>query len=119
MFCIEEDLRAEMKEHAESFPGEEVCGLLYPGRYVRLTNRANERQVRFAADARELARALAMYGEPAAIFHTHPKGPLVPSQADLEQIYYINSTMIVGKIEAGNLQLGLFGSKQRIKVSIP
>ncbi len=95
---------AEMERHAVSSPQREVCGFVYEDRYLPLTNLAKN-SFSFFADPVQVASALARYGEPIAIFHTHPDGSVKPSLADIKQSYYSNSTIIIGKIVNGRLEL--------------
>ena len=98
-------LFAEMEEHSRANADREVCGFVYHDRYVRLTNIAKDPNS-FRVDPSEIAQCLARYGEPSAIFHSHPNGSLHPSHQDLKlRSYYINSTIIIGKIINGRLEL--------------
>ena len=95
----------QIARHALSSPDREVCGFVYSDRYVPLTNIAHDPWM-FIADPAEVATALAHYGEPVAIFHSHPNGSLHPSVQDLRlKSYYINSTIMIGKIVNGILEL--------------
>lgn len=95
----------DAEQHALSSPHREVCGFVYNDRYVPLTNIAHD-PCMFTADPCEVAIALARFGEPVAIFHSHPNGRLQPSLQDLKlQSYYQNSTIIIGKIVNGRLEL--------------
>jgi proteasome lid subunit RPN8/RPN11 len=93
-----------MVEHALSMPDREVCGFVYHDFYYPLNNLAHS-SVSFYADPAGIAFALAHYGEPSAIFHTHPMGVNAPSELDLNLSYYINSTMIIGSFIAGKFDL--------------
>ena len=97
----------KLQDHAFQQPNQEVCGFVYPDRYVPLTNKAAS-STRFEADPAELARVLAIYGEPSAIFHTHPNGLLEPSDADRNQFFYPNSELWIGKIQNGKLVIRTF-----------
>ena len=88
-------LLRQIEDHARSSPGREVCGFIYERRYVPLTN-LSEDPNRFLADPSEVASALARYGEPAAVFHTHPHGPAQASATDLHEYYYISSKLLIG-----------------------
>ncbi len=95
----------QIAEHALSSPEREVCGFVYNDHYVPLTNIADDPRM-FIADPAEVAIALAHYGEPLAIFHSHPNGSLHPSPQDLTlESYYLNSIIIIGKIVNGRLEL--------------
>ena len=94
----------EMALHALSAPGLEVCGLVYPDRYVPLPNVSPAPGLSFEAGPRALAAALFRYGEPAAVFHTHPGGDAEPSAADFLSYYY-NSITIIGIWKSGRLSL--------------
>lgn len=98
-------LRRGLERHALSSPEREVCGFVYHDRYVRLTNVA-ENPNSFSADPSEVAHCLARYGEPQVIFHSHPNGTPNASGQDLQLAsYYINSTIIIGVIINGRLEL--------------
>lgn len=95
----------DAEQHALESPDREVCGFVYSNRYVRLTNTAQNPHS-FIADPSEVAHCLARYGEPQAIFHTHPNGTSNASGTDLELAsYYINSTILIGRIVSGKLEL--------------
>jgi proteasome lid subunit RPN8/RPN11 len=102
-----EKIRQELKEHAFGTPDREVCGFVYQDIYFRLRNLANDGQS-FYADPADVAFALAHYGEPLAIFHTHPNGLAIPSEIDISMSYYINSTMIIGILDKERLLLSYF-----------
>ena len=83
----------------------EVCGFIYENRYVPLTNIAKDSRT-FIADPAEVAVILARYGEPVAIFHSHPNGSPNPSEEDVRLAsYYLNSTILIGRIINGRLEL--------------
>jgi proteasome lid subunit RPN8/RPN11 len=95
----------DAEQHTLESPDREVCGFVYHDKYIRLTNiAANSRT--FIADPAEVATALTDYGEPLAIFHSHPNGSLDPSAKDLELAsYYSNSIIVIGAIIKGRLEL--------------
>ncbi len=99
----------QMEVHASSSPSE-VCGLVYEQLYLPLENVSGSDD-RFFGSPAELARALSSYGEPVAIFHTHPNGNLQLSSADKKMWYYSNSTMIVGCIRNGRLHWKVYGNR--------
>jgi proteasome lid subunit RPN8/RPN11 len=100
-----ENRRKDAEHHAFSSPHREVCGFVYPDQYVRLTNISHDPNA-FVADASEIAKCLSHYGEPLAIFHSHPNGSSQPSARDLQLAsYYRNSTIIIGVIVKGRLEL--------------
>lgn len=96
---MDTELKRRIEEHARSSSGHEVCGFVYSDRYVPLRNLSADPH-RFQADPKEVAAALAQYGEPAAVFHTHPHGPAQPSAADLGEYYYISSNLLIGTFGA-------------------
>jgi len=103
-------LLREMEKHAASSAGE-VCGLVYRDRYIPVGNRSVTSD-RFDAEPADLARALAEYGEPVAIFHSHPGGNLSLSKTDQQMWYYINSTMIIGGFAGGRFHWKTYGYRQ-------
>jgi proteasome lid subunit RPN8/RPN11 len=95
----------QIAEHTLSSPDREVCGFLYHDQYIPLTNVAADPRA-FIADPTEVAIALERYGEPLAIFHSHPNGSPEPSVQDLRLAsYYNNSIMLIGMIVGGRLEL--------------
>jgi proteasome lid subunit RPN8/RPN11 len=100
----------QIEAHALSEAGE-VCGLIYPHRYLPLRNISPRPDREFYADPSELARCLFLYGEPLAIFHTHPTSNLELSTEDNKLWYYRNSTMIVGCIDEGRLRWKMYGNR--------
>jgi proteasome lid subunit RPN8/RPN11 len=106
MFLTFNTLR-QMKEHAQSSESE-VCGFVYCDNYFPLPNRSGGVN-RFHGDPSVVARLLFQYGEPLAIFHTHPNGCLELSDEDRRMWYYSNSTMIVGCIQDGRLKWKMYG----------
>jgi proteasome lid subunit RPN8/RPN11 len=99
----------EMEMHALS-KSEEVCGFVYPDHYQPLENVLKSSRA-FYADPAQLARTLSLYGEPPAIFHTHPGGNPELSEADRKLWYYKNSTMIVGCVRDGQLRWKMYGNR--------
>ena len=103
---LSEEMIHLLEAHTASSPGSEVCGWIYPDRYLPLRNTASAPD-RFIADPRDLARALLRYGEPLAIFHSHPNGNLNPSLLDQRPCYYKNSMMIIGGYVDGEFCVNL------------
>jgi len=85
----------------------EVCGFVYSDRYVSLTSQRSSRTT-FVADPGCICRPLARFGEPDAIFHSHPNGILRPSVEDLLQWYYPRSVLIIGTIVDGQIKYKAF-----------
>jgi proteasome lid subunit RPN8/RPN11 len=107
---ISVEVLAAIERHARSDDNGEVCGLVYRDRYIPLRNVSGSKH-RFYADPAELAVTLSRYGEPQAIFHTHPDGKLKLSAEDLRMWYYSNSTMIIGFLEKGRLRWKMYGNR--------
>jgi proteasome lid subunit RPN8/RPN11 len=99
--------RSVLKIHASSSSGE-VCGFVYDNHYAPLLNVSDKTNC-FYADPSALASVLSKYGEPAAIFHSHPNGCLELSEEDKTMWYYSNSTMIVGCVTDGRLRWKMYG----------
>ena len=76
----------------------ETCGLIvaFEGelRVLPMTN-ALRSPVAYRIDDQELAQALLAYGEPVAIYHSHPAGPPVPSPTDIAEAFYPDSVYII------------------------
>jgi proteasome lid subunit RPN8/RPN11 len=93
------------ERHALECAEREVCGFVYENTYIPLTNIAKDPRI-FIADRSEVAKALAHYGEPLAIFHSHPNGNLKPSEEDMRLAsYYNNSIILIGRIVDGKLEV--------------
>jgi proteasome lid subunit RPN8/RPN11 len=104
-YQMPENSRQDAERHALQSPEREVCGFIYPDHYVPLTNLAANPNT-FIADPAEVAKALARYGEPMAIFHSHPGGSPNPSEDDLRLASYYNSSIIIiGTFINGRLEL--------------
>lgn len=82
---------------AQKSPEEEICGLISRDRSgfrkcYPVPNRAGDRKHFFALDPKaqiDAMRAMRERGEElAAIFHSHPESPPLPSLADVEQHEY-------------------------------
>ena len=99
----------DMKKHALGMPDREVCGFVYQDFYFPLRNLADS-SVSFYADPVEVAFALAHYGEPEAVFHTHPDGTDSPSGSDRKLSYYSNSTILIGTLHGDTLTLNEYDS---------
>jgi proteasome lid subunit RPN8/RPN11 len=97
----------QMEVHAFSSKGE-VCGFVYDNHYAPLPNLSGKAD-QFYADPSTIARILFQFGEPVAIFHTHPNGCLELSGEDKIMWYYSNSTMIVGCVRDGWLRWKMYG----------
>lgn len=108
--CLLPEVLDQMEAHALSESGE-VCGLIFKNRYFPLRNVSPFVSRRFFADPVELAHGLFLYGEPLAIFHTHPSCNLELSTEDRKLWYYRNSTMIVGCIDDGRLRWKIYGNR--------
>ena len=108
--CLLPEVLDQMEAHALAESGE-VCGLIFKNRYFPLRNVAPFASREFFADPGELAHGLFLYGEPLAIFHTHPGCNLELSTKDQKLWYYRNSTMIVGCIDDGRLRWKIYGNR--------
>jgi proteasome lid subunit RPN8/RPN11 len=103
-------LLEKMVEHAQACHPREACGLLIghgsaAARFVPMDNvLAGESE--FDMDPRQLAatfRSLRQAGEEiVAIFHSHPKGPAVPSSRDIERAYYPEAAHIIVSLAEPN-----------------
>ena len=110
-FYLLPEVLDQMEAHALT-ESVEVCGLVYEHRYLPLRNISPFAGRTFFADPAELARGLFLYGEPRAIFHTHPNhSNLELSAEDRKLWYYRNSTMIVGCIDNGRLRWKIYGNR--------
>jgi len=94
---------AEMTSHAESCAPEEGCGLL-AGRdstvelTILITNQIHS-PVRYNMEPRELINALYKIEESGlellASFHSHPEGPVTPSESDVREYAYPETFMLI------------------------
>jgi proteasome lid subunit RPN8/RPN11 len=107
-FQLHPELLRQMEMHALSAGDAEVCGLVFQDRYVRIDNVSDD-PLRFLADPAQLAQALSLYGEPDAVFHSHPDGNLLLSAEDSSRHYYVYSYIIVGCVRSDRLQWKIRG----------
>ncbi|MEP7357003.1 MAG: M67 family metallopeptidase [Anaerolineales bacterium] len=92
-----------MLEHVRQNAPEEACGLLggLNGQVTRVYTVENvlHSRVEYTMDAAAQVRAMmeieAAGEEVCGIFHSHPTGPPVPSQTDVERSYYPDSVYII------------------------
>ncbi len=94
--CITPFFAEEMRNHVERMQPEEACGLL-PGKdgqvtaVIPVTNELHS-PVRFRMDPIEMLavfQRMDRLGEDLlGIYHSHPKGPAVPSPTDLVEFAY-------------------------------
>ncbi|HSP07287.1 MAG TPA: Mov34/MPN/PAD-1 family protein [Acidobacteriota bacterium] len=116
---MNKEVKRRIEDHARSSPDREVCGFVYPERYVPLRNQSADPR-RFEADPRDIAAALARYGEPLAIFHSHPGGPAQPSVSDLREYYHISSSIQIGcPAEDGRMELAFTEIERNIPTFSP
>jgi proteasome lid subunit RPN8/RPN11 len=101
---------AVMEQHVSNNAPEEACGLL-AGRdqmillTILITNQLHS-PVRYNMDPVELLKALMDIEnhklELLASFHSHPNGPLRPSQTDIVEYQYPGTAMLIwSKMESG------------------
>jgi proteasome lid subunit RPN8/RPN11 len=104
-----------MLEHVRRQGGEEACGLLggSSGQVERvyLVENVLHSPVEYTMDPAEQVRAMldieAAGLEICGIFHSHPAGPPVPSQTDVDRSYYPESVYVIiypGKNESWRLR---------------
>jgi proteasome lid subunit RPN8/RPN11 len=96
VLCIASSFTEDMRKHVELMQPEEACGLL-PGKdgqvtaVIPVTNELHS-PVRFRMDPIEMLAAfqrMDRFGEDLlGIYHSHPKGPAVPSPTDLVEFAY-------------------------------
>lgn len=102
-FTLAPGLTEEIIAHARSGGDQEVCGvvagredlglILYRGRNVSATPR-----VAFEMDVETLARQIDFEDQGmtlAAIYHSHPRGPAMPSPTDIAQAYYPDTVTLI------------------------
>lgn len=114
---------------AQKSPEEEICGLIgRDGRGFRkcypVQNAAGDRQRFFALDARgqiEAMRDMREHGqELAAIYHSHPAAPALPSLADVEQHEYSDVLyLIISLSTKGVLEMRGFYIRGRAIEEVP
>ena len=81
-FMAEDVADAAMAHAIEAFPNESCGGVTAEG-YIRFTNRSTEPTTKFQCDE-EMAPLMAE-GRLLALIHSHPGGPLSPSERDMAQ----------------------------------
>jgi proteasome lid subunit RPN8/RPN11 len=102
-FRLPPGLAGQIIAHARADYPEEACGLIsgrdgvamaiYPGRNVSATPRTT-----FELDIETLARQIEFEDagmELVAIYHSHPHGPAVPSEADVERAAYPDALYLI------------------------
>ncbi len=87
---VPEEVRAELREHAEEESPNEACGLVafrdgVAERYIRGRNAA-ESPYRFELEVEPEAWFLEDEGYELAVFHSHLSSPPRPSRTDVENI---------------------------------
>ncbi|MDT8899272.1 MAG: M67 family metallopeptidase [Thermanaerothrix sp.] len=108
--------KAIILEHVVHCVPEEACGLLggcgsIVKRIIPVTNRLHS-PVRFYMEPTELLKALEALEEEGlelvGIFHSHPHGPAVPSETDLNEFAYPESLMVILSPQGKDWQLRAF-----------
>jgi proteasome lid subunit RPN8/RPN11 len=97
------EIAAQIVEHAQSGYPDEVCGLVagrgdvataaYPGRNISPTP-----AVTYELDHDTLTRMIDFEAaglELVAIYHSHPRGPEIPSPTDIAHAYYPESVYLI------------------------
>ncbi len=94
----------QILHHAQSYPEQEVCGLIgskgsVPTSCYPVGNIATMPQVRFQLDAKGHIEAMLQIRERGeqlfAIFHSHPTAPAEPSKLDLADAAYLDALYLV------------------------
>ena len=95
---IDSRILEEVVEHAKAAYPKEGCGLITTSRFIPIPNIA-QRASEFEMDPAELIKALRelrIAGEElVAIYHSHPHGPLRPSNTDIERAYYPEAAHLI------------------------
>lgn len=100
---ISRKLATQLLHHAQTFPGQEVCGLIggkngIPTSWYAIDNVAEQPRRRFALEPVQQIAALKKMREDGeqlfAIYHSHPAAPAAPSRVDIElnaypEAYYL------------------------------
>jgi proteasome lid subunit RPN8/RPN11 len=113
---VPEDVRQELREHAEAELPNEACGLVVlregvAERYVRGRNTA-ESPYRFELDVDPETWFLEDDGFELAVFHSHVSAPPRPSRTDVENIGlwtgrpYLIYTVRTGELAGGRIDEG-------------
>lgn len=76
------DVVEAAKAHARKEYPNESCGLVFNGEYVPCENIAGDPTTDFEISA-QVYRSYARRGEIQAVLHSHPGGPLFPTEADM------------------------------------
>ena len=106
-FALAPGMAEQIIAHARSGAPEEVCGIIagYEGRGLHLyrgQNMARTPRTAFELDVDTLARQIEFADRGlilAAIYHSHPCGPAVPSQTDVAQAFYPTAVQIICSLE--------------------
>ena len=95
---IDSKILEEVIEHAKAAYPKEGCGLISARRFIPIRNIAHTAS-EFEMDPAELIkvfRELRTAGEElVAIYHSHPHGPLRPSDTDIERAYYPETAHLI------------------------
>lgn len=105
LFTPEVELAA--KKHAELCYPEESCGIVVNGKYIAMTNKAEDKLNSFLIDPSKLLNT-----EVQAIIHSHPNAAPVPSAADMQ--YQINTAVPWGIFQVEKDSQGEFCFSQII-----
>lgn len=90
---------AAAADHAREAYPEESCGLIVNGEYIRATNIAEDPKEDFEIPAALYKKHL-LTGKIEAIVHSHPDGPLHPSEADMASQMATNLTWVILGVDA-------------------
>jgi len=103
VFCLPHQMREEIVSHAQTGFPEEVCGIisgrgatavaLFRGRNISATPR-----VAYELDVETLTRQIEFDDlglTLAAIYHSHPAGPEIPSETDIRRATYPDSVYLI------------------------
>lgn len=121
MITVPEDIQHFVRIRARSLPHEEICGLIYDGRFIVLENKSTYPERSFFVEE------LPKFEHPVTAFvHSHPKGgSAIPSKSDwmfawnsgLPQVLYLYDEDIFVQYNAGIYSGTLIGRPFRMGVT--
>lgn len=79
---VSDFVRAQILAYTNVDETIEACGLVYGESVVWITNRASDPAHYFEMDNEELLDAFTEFGQPDAVWHSHPDGNPNPSETD-------------------------------------
>jgi proteasome lid subunit RPN8/RPN11 len=126
---ISRKIATQLLHHAQTFPGQEVCGLIgakngLPTNWYAIDNVAEQPHHRFLLEPSQQIAAMKKMREEGeqffAIYHSHPAAPAVPSRVDIELNAYTDAYyMIISLNTKGVLEMRAFKMARQQAEEVP